>query len=186
MKYFACTILLVILCGCTNAVQSGHNTALDSLDLTQMTDRMASSIAGSSAVQQAIARHGGSIRVVVQPVENEMTAEILPRGQADMFTARVRYLLSKHDRLQFTWIMNRDAFYALRQRELEVDLGPAPDAINPDYALTARFRTLTKEDSKMRSSAYLCVYELSNLSDRTILWTDKYEVKKIAVKGFLD
>ena len=122
----------------------------------------------------------------MQPVENEMTAEILPRGQAEMFTARVRYLLSKHDPAQFTWIMNRDTFYQLRQRELEMDLGPAPDAIDPQYALTARFRTLTKEDSTMRSSAYLCVYELSNLANRTILWTDKYEVKKTAVKGFLD
>ena len=186
MKYFLVTLSLFVLLGCGSAVQSGHNTALDSLDLTQMTDRMAASIAGSSAVQQAIASHGGSIRVVVQPVENEMTAEILPRGQADMFTARVRYLLSKQDRGQFTWIMNRDAFYELRKRELEMDLGPSPEAINPDYALTARFRTLTKEDSKMRSSAYLCVYELSNLVDRTILWTDKYEVKKTAVKGFLD
>ena len=185
MKYLLPTLCFFVL-GCGSAVQSGHNTALDSLDLTQMTDRMAAGIAGSSAVQQAIASHGGSIRVVVQPVENEMTAEILPRGQADMFTARVRYLLSKQDRGQFTWIMNRDAFYELRKRELEMDLGPSPEAINPDYALTAHFRTLTKEDSKMRSSAYLCVYELSNLLDRTILWTDKYEVKKTAVKGFLD
>jgi hypothetical protein len=186
MRYLASVIPSLFLFGCGSAVQSGHNTALDSLDLTQKTDRMAASIAGSSDVQQAIAGHGGSIRVVVQPVENEMTAEILPRGQADMFTARVRYLLSKHDRGQFTWIMNRDAFYELRKRELEMDLGPAPEAINPDYALTAHFRTLTKEDSKMRSSAYLCVYELSNLIDRTVLWTDKYEVKKTAVKGFLD
>jgi hypothetical protein len=30
------------------------------------------------------------------------------------------------------------------------------------------------------------VYELTNLEDRTLLWTDKYEVKKVAVKGFLD
>ena len=74
----------------------------------------------------------------------------------------------------------------MRQRELEVDLGPAPGAINPDYALTAHFRTLTHENSQMRSSAYLCVFELTNLNDRTILWTDKYEVKKTAVKEFLD
>jgi hypothetical protein len=45
---------------------------------------------------------------------------------------------------------------------------------------------MTKEDASMRTSAYLCVYELTNLQDRTVLWTDKYEVKKKAVKGFLD
>ena len=178
-------VLMMLLSGCGSAVQSGHNTALDSIDLQQMTDRMAASIAGNPSVQAAIAREG-PLKIVVQPVENEMTAEILPRGQADAFTARVRYLLSQRAGNRFTFIMNRDTFYELRKRELDVDLGPAPDAINPDYALVAKFRTLTHENSKMRSSAYLCVYELSNLLDRTVLWTDKYEVKKSAVKQFLD
>ncbi|HEX4796404.1 MAG TPA: hypothetical protein VH370_21625 [Humisphaera sp.] len=178
-------LILLVAGGCTNAVQSGRNTALDSMDLTQMTDQMAASISASPKVQAAIARTG-PLKIVVQPVQNEMTAEVLPRGQADAFTGRVRDLLSKQAHDKFIWIMNRDAFYALRQRELEVDLGPSPEAINPDYALTARFLTLTHETSKMRTSAYLCVFELTNLNDRTLLWSDKYEVKKTAVKEFLD
>ena len=116
-----------------------------------------------------------------------MTAEVLPRGPAEAFTARVRTLLSKHNPGQFEWIMNRDAYYRLRQQELAgVELGPSPDAVNPQYALTAKFSSLTAEDSKRRSSYYLCVYELTDLQHRTLLWSDKYEVKKIAVKGFLD
>jgi hypothetical protein len=96
-------------------------------------------------------------------------------------------LLARHAPDKFTWIMNRDAFYRLRDRELEgMDLGPSPDAINPEYALTATFSSLTSEDAKRRSSYYLCVYELTNLQDRTLLWSDRYEVKKQAVKGFLD
>jgi len=185
LRFALALALLVLAGGCTSAVQSGQNTALDSMDLTQMTDQMAASISGSAKVQAAIARTG-PLKIVVQPVQNEMTAEILPRGQADAFTARVRVLLSKQAHDKFTWIINRDAFYALRQRELEIDLGPAPDAINPGYALTAHFRTLTHETSQMRSSAYLCVFELTNLNDRSVLWTDKYEVKKTAMKGFLD
>jgi hypothetical protein len=82
--------------------------------------------------------------------------------------------------------MNRDAFYRLRQQELDVDLGPSPEAIDPRYALQARFRSLTDEDVKHRSSYYLCVYELMDLQTRNILWSGKYEVKKVAVKGFLD
>jgi hypothetical protein len=75
----------------------------------------------------------------------------------------------------------------LRGRELEgIDLGPSPDAVNPQYALTAKFSTLTKEDAKRRSAYYLCVYELTNLQDRSVLWTGSYEVKKNAVKEFLD
>ena len=172
--------------GCTSAVQSGHNTALDGTDLVRMTDDMARKILGDPEVQAAIEREG-RLKVVVQPVENRMTAEVLPRGPAQTFTARVRTLLSRHARDRFLWVMNRDTFYSLRGQELEgVDLGPAPEAVNPQYALTAIFSSITNESSKARSSYYLCVYELTNLQDRTVLWTDKYEVKKRAVKGFLD
>ena len=91
-----------------------------------MTDDMAMKIVADPEVQAAIAREG-PLKVVVQPVENRMTAEVLPRGPAEAFTARVRSLLSKHAPDRFTWVMNRDAFYRLRGRELEgVDLGPRP------------------------------------------------------------
>ena len=179
--------LLPILPGCTSAVQSGYTTALDATDLVAMTDDMSRKIAADPEVQRAIEREG-QLRVVVQPVENLMTAEVLPRGPAETYTARVRSLLSRHAPDRFLWVMNRDAFYRLRERELEggMDLGPSPDAIDPKYALQAKFSSLTDESSKRRTSYYLCVYELTNLEDRTILWTDKYEVKKTAVKGFLD
>ena len=178
--------LLPSASGCASAVQAGHNTALDATDLVRMTDDMARKILADPEVQAAIGREG-RLKVVVQPVENRMTAEVLPRGPAQTFTARVRTLLGKHAPDRFTWVMNRDAFYSLRGRELEgVDLGPSPEAVDPQYALTAIFSSLTDESSKGRSSYYLCVYELTNLQDRTVLWTDKYEVRKRAVKGFLD
>jgi hypothetical protein len=175
----------LLIPGCTTAVQSGYSTALDATDLVAMTDDMSRKIVADPEVQAAIAREG-QLRVVVQPVENRMTAEVLPQGPAEVFTARVRSLLSRHAPDRFLWVMNRDAFYRLRGRELDVELGPAPDAIDPQYALTATFSSLTNETSKGRSSYYLCVYELTNLEDRSILWSDKYEVKKAAVKGFLD
>ena len=186
----AAAVLLALLSfstGCTTAVQSGYSTALDATDLVAMTDDMARKIAADPEVQRAIEEEG-QLRVVVQPVENLMTAEVLPRGPAETYTARVRSLLSRHAPDRFLWVMNRDAFYRLRGRELEggVDLGPSPEAIDPRYALQAKFSSLTDESSKRRTSYYLCVYELTNLEDRTILWSDKYEVKKTAVKGFLD
>jgi hypothetical protein len=147
---------------------------------------MAMQIVGDPDVQAAIAKQG-SLKVVILPVENRMRAEVLPQGQAEAFVARVRTLLARHAPDKFTWIMNRDTFYRLRDRELEgVDLGPAPDAVSPDYALSAVFSSLADEDAKHRSSYYVCRYELTDLRDRTVLWTGSYEVKKIAVKGFLD
>jgi hypothetical protein len=183
-----CAVLLACAAGgCASAVKVGHNTALDATDLVRMTDDMAAKILAEPKVQEAVVREG-QLRVVVQPVENLMIAEVLPRGPAETFTARVRLLLSRHAPDKFLWVMNRDAFYHLRARELEggIDLGPSPDAVQPKYALTAKFSSLTDESSKRRTSYYLCVYELTNLEERTLLWTDKYEVKKAAVKGFLD
>ncbi len=171
------------LYGCASAVSQGHNTALDSVDLITMTDQMARSIAGSPGVQDAT--RTTKMTVVVQPVENRLTGEILPEGQAEMFTARVRTLLSKHGADQYVWCMNRDAFYRLR-RERDMDLGPAPDRIQPEYALTATFSSLTDETSKQRTASYLCAYRLTSLKTGATLWTDKYEVKKTAVKGMLD
>jgi hypothetical protein len=172
--------------GCNTAVSSGHNTALDSVDLVKMTDQMASSLATDPRVNQEIAAHG-PLTVVCEPVENELTGEILPHGQAVAFTARVRDLLSQKAPDRFTWIMNRDEFYELRNQELNgVSLGPSPEAVQPRYALHAVFQSLTQEDLEHRSSYYLCVYRLTDLQDRVVLWSGKYEVKKNEVKGFLD
>lgn len=186
---FRAPLLLLLGClavtGCTNAIESGHNTLLSGVDLEQMTDKMARSIVADPKVQDAIRSEGG-LKVVVQPVENRLTAEILPRGQAEGFTARVRALLSQRNPTQFTWVLNRDDFYDLRGKELDVPLGPAPEAVNPRYALTAVFSSLTHETSKGRSDFYVCRYELSDLQTRNVLWTDSYQVKKSAVKGFLD
>ena len=182
---FICGVTF-LLAGCSSAVSQGHNTALSGVDLVQMTDDMAMKIAGDPQVQAAIAAKG-ALKVVVLPVENQMRAEVLPQGQAEAFVGRVRTLLARHAPQDFTWIMNRDTFYRLRGKELEgVEPGPSPDAISPDYSLTAVFTSLADEDAKHRSSFYICRYELADLKDRTVLWTESYEVKKIAVKGMLD
>jgi hypothetical protein len=173
----------MLLGGCASAVSSGHNTALDSVDLVQMTDAMARSLAGEGRVNNALQR-SGKLTVVVQPVENRLTGEVLPPGQAEAFVARVRALLSKHAPDKFAWCMNRDDFYKLRGRE--IDPGPDPDRVQPEYALTARFMSLTDESSHHRTAAYLCSYSLTSLKTGDVLWMDKYEVKKMAVKGFLD
>lgn len=178
--------IAALACGCASAVSAGTNTSLNGDDLVRMTDRMSMSILASQGVQRAIAKDG-RLRVVIQPVENYMTGEILPAGPKQAFVARVRELLAAHAPDKFQWIMNRADYYAVRARELETrDLGPNPDAIQPNYALTARFDSLTNENSKLRSSGYLCTYQLTDLRTRETLWTDKYEVKKTAVKGFLD
>jgi len=186
LSAFICGSIFLLCSGCTSAVQSGTNTALSGVDLVQMTDDMAMKIVADPQVQAAIAKEG-ALKIVIQPVENRMRAEVLPSGQAEAFVVRLRALLAKHAPDQFTWVTNRETFYRLRGRELEgIDPGPAPDAVSPDYSLSAVFSSLADENAKVRSSYYVCRYELTDLRDRRVLWTGSYDVKKVAVKGFLD
>lgn len=176
----------MIITGCASATAVGFNPGLSGVDLQRMTDEMAESIAGDPQVQQAIAEQG-PIRVVLLPVENYMTGEVLPAGQRHAFVARVRSLLAKQAPGQFVWIANRDAYHYARQMELEgVEPGPDPDALQPRYALTARFDSLANVDARTRSNSYLCAYELIDLENREVLWQDRYELKRTAVRGFLD
>ncbi len=180
--------LLLFLSGCATAVSAGVNPALDGADLIAITDDIAAQLGGSPAVAEAIEANGGRpLRVVVQPVVNMLRAEVIPKGPADAFTARVRMLLSRTARDRFVWVMNRDAYYSLRAAELDgIDLGPAPEAVDPDYALTATFHSLSDENRAGRTSYYLCVYDLTDLRSRQQLWSGRYEIRKSAVRQFLD
>lgn len=178
--------LILALAGCSSAISSGSNTALDSFDLKAMTSEMEQSIMACPAVQQEIAANG-ALKIVCEPVTNEMTGEILPAGQARAYTAQIRSLLSQTAPDKFTWIMNRNEFYKLRNDELNhVDLGPDPNATNPQWALVAVFNSITNEDENHRSAFYQCVYSITSLDHRTVLWSHPYRVKKNAVKAFLD
>lgn len=172
-----------LVSGCGTAVSNGRSTALAGDDLQRITSDMAQKIAADPEVAAAIGREG-ALPTVVLPVENQMTGEILPRGQAAAFTTRLRTLLSQQMPGKFVFVLNRDDFYMLRNAEL--DKGPAPESIQPRYALHARFQTLTKDSRDRRSVYYLCVYEITDISNRVSLWTGSYEMKKAVVKGFLD
>lgn len=181
----AVALLVLGLAGCAGAGGAGRSTALDGFDLEQMTSQMAISIASDPRVRAEIEQRG-PLRIVVMPVVNEMRAEVLPTGASYAFTARIRTLLSRQMPTEFVWILNRDAFYSKRSELEGVDLGPAPGAIDPRYALVARFYSLTDEDRKQRSSDYLCAFELTDLEGRTVLWSDRYSTRKQVRRGSLD
>jgi hypothetical protein len=183
--------VILLLCllgvgGCGSAVSTGKNTSLDSTDLVTMTNDMAAEIEASPAVRRAFSEQG-PLKIVVEPVVNQMRAEVLPASSADLFTARVRTLIARHDPDRFVWVMNKSAFYRMRGKELDgVSLGPSPEAVNPQYDLTATFTSLADENGAGRTDYYVCNYQLANLTDRSVLWTHAYQVKKRAGRGFLD
>jgi hypothetical protein len=177
----------ITVAGCASALKNAHGTALSGVDLVSMTDDMAGRIGSDPQINAAFARNG-PLKIVVMPVVNELQAEVIPSGQAYAFTGRLRALLAKHAPERFTWIMNRDAFNDLqrRERDLQIDPGPSPDRVQPEFALTATFSSLTNENKDRRDSFYVCSFSLTDLRDRSILWNGTYDLKKQAVRGFLD
>ena len=185
MRYVV-LMLAMTLAGCGNAVRTGTSAALSGFDLEEIATTMAQSIAADPEVQAAQASEG-PLTVVVLPVENRLRGQVLPLGQARAFTASVRQLLSEAQPDGFTWVNNRDTFYALRRRELEgFDPGPAPEAVSPEYALQATFTSLANDNRRYRTSDYVCDFSLVSLQDRQVLWADAYNVRKFADKNFLD
>ena len=49
---------IALISSCKSATESGHNTALDSIDLIKMTDDMAMKIASDPEVQKAMPKTG--------------------------------------------------------------------------------------------------------------------------------
>jgi PBP1b-binding outer membrane lipoprotein LpoB len=191
MRFFLIVLLFLAgltgFAGCSSedALKHGQSTALDSVDMTSMTDQMARSLTGDSKIRE-IAANEGKLTVVMTPAVNELTGEILPAGQAELFTARVRALLSQHAKETFIFCIERDMYYRLRQREIGIDLGPVPDRVQPKFAFTATFKSLTDETRHKRTSYYLCVYELTRLDNGLVVWSDRYEVKKQIFKDMFD
>lgn len=103
----------------------------------------------------------------------------------DIFLGRVKTNLAKmsHGRVQL--IENRDRFHQLRNQELEGanerdDFGqgggntarPAPAAIQPDFILHGVARDLPNGGTNF----YQLEFDLTNLRNRTIVWTNEYDV----------
>ena len=179
------SLLLLLTAGCGGPLTSGTTLSLTGDDVQRMAGQMVTSITGDTEVQEVLNRPG-PMDVVVLPVRNRLTGEVLPPGQAYLFTAKLRNELGRVRPDAFRWVANRDDYYRLRASELAVPPGPSPDAVQPEYALQATFRSLVSDDKRRRETYYLCEFELTDLADRETLWTDAYEVEKQARRGFLD
>src|SRR5689334_24018523 len=143
LSAFICGLLFLCSCAGNNtAVSHGKSTALDSANLVEMTEDMTAKILADPDVQSELAKKG-KLKIVIQPVENRMVGEVLPRGAKEAYVARLRSLLQERAPQKFAWVMNRDNWYALREKEL--DRGPDPERVQPEYALTARFSSITDE-----------------------------------------
>jgi hypothetical protein len=176
-------------CQRTAVNRERQTTQLDSYDMVAMTNKMAASILADGRVQAALA--GGPLKIVIKPVTN-LTNDVIPDNEAELFVARLQGLLAKQPALadRFVWCINRADYEKLRKQELpEERLGPSEDRVMPEYALYAEFLADTRVTQDARRDTYLCAYKLTRISGNgagAILWEDQYETSKAIEKGFLD
>jgi hypothetical protein len=185
----AALCLLAAACNTTAVNKDAKTTQLDSYDMVTMTNQMADSIIADARIHAAWA--AGPLKIVIKPVEN-LTNDIIPDNQGELFVARLQSLLSKQPGLRerFVWCINRADYEKLRKEEIpEAKLGPSEDRIIPEYALYAEFHADTRVTRSTRSDTYLCVYKLTRISngnEGAILWSGEYQTSKAVQRGFLD
>ncbi len=186
-------VLILAMCllwaGCQSTAvnRERQTTQLDSYDMVAMTNKMAASILADGRVQAAMA--GGPLKIVIKPVTN-LTNDVIPDNEAEVFVARLQGLLAKQPTLadRFVWCINRADYEKLRKQELP-GLGPSEDRVVPEFALYAEFLADTRVTRDARRDTYLCAYKLTRISGSgagAILWEDQYETSKAVTKGFLD
>jgi hypothetical protein len=168
--------LALLSCACASDPPVARTTFLDSVDLIEMTDRMAQSF---SLDEDIAGRDGDSESWVVSMnrIENH-TNQIIPEREKWLYVARLRALLDRSTlsrERNLTWIIPPG-----RWAMLQDELGPAPATLRlqPTHQLTGEFTALTNTSGQGRSDSYLAEYHLFSLDDGRMIWSDHWEAKR--------
>ena len=152
-----------------------RDRGLQSTDVVRASDQMAMDLL--ALPEMSASEHKWTI--VVDHVENRTGSN---NFDLDIFLERLRVNLAKHGKGRVQLIENRAKLQDLQNRELEQerdDFGqgagtsPGPAGIQPDYSLYGRIMEMPNRGT----SYYLCEFTLSDLRNRTQVWTNAYEVR---------
>lgn len=164
--------------GCASGPPVVRTTFLQSVDLVEMTDRMAASLAEAPAITD---RTPDSPRWVVSMdrIVNR-TNQVIPDGQKWLYVARLRGLLARTDlarEASIMWVMP-PAQWSRVAGELDDPREPLELRTPPTHQLTGTFLAQTLTSAAGRSDTYVCSYQLIDLSDGSLVWEDAWEVKR--------
>ena|SRR5436190_5705699 len=172
--------LLLFLAGC--GAPKANTTFLQSVDLVNMTDRMAESFAHDDIIGRRTPSDDPWVISIFRVVNH--TNQVIPDREKWLYIARLRALLAQSNlaaQRHIIWIIPPERWPMVAE-ELGVSKEPYGLRMNPTHQLTADFLALTNTSGKGRSDAYLCDYQLLDLRSGQIVWEDKWEVKR-AISG---
>jgi hypothetical protein len=159
-----------------------QTTFLRSVDLIDMTDKMAQSFASDPVIGQRSAADQPWVISISRVVNH--TNQIIPDREKWLYIARLRAMLAQSDiakQRSIIWIIPPER-WSMVSEELGVSEEPYGLRMNPTHQLTAEFHALTNTSGKGRSDAYLCDYQLLDLNSGAIVWEGSWEVKR-AITG---
>ncbi len=146
-----------------------RDRGLQSKDVVQASDEMAMKMLGDEELN----RSRDQWLMVVDRVDNQT---VNARHNLDIFLQRLQTNLARHGKGRVQLIQNRAKLRDLQSRELEVertDGQPGPKGIQPDYSLSATVSELPNRGT----SYYYVQFEVTDLRDRRLAFTDAYEVR---------
>lgn len=168
--------------GCAGGPPEVRTTFLRAVDLIEMTDRMAASLAGAPAITE---RGPDSDRWVVsmERISNR-TNQLIPDGEKWLYVARLRSRLAAADlsnRTNLVWVMPPERWAEVVD-ELDDPREPLELRTPPTHQLTGTFLALTTTSGAGRSDTTVSSYQLVDLATGELVWEDAWEVKR-AVSG---
>lgn len=163
------------LVGC-GAPPKARTTFLTSVDLVDMTDRMASSFARTPEIARRTPRDRPWV-ISIARITNH-TNQLISDNERWAYIGRMRALLTGaqiSDRRALVWIVPPER-WPIVASELGV-IGEPPDLRRPPtHLMTGEFATLTETAADGRSDAYVCSFQLVDLIAGTIVWEDSWEI----------
>jgi hypothetical protein len=148
-----------------------RDRGLQSKDVVQASDEMAMKLLADRDLNAS----KDQWTIVVGNVKNDT---VNARHSLDIFLERLKVNLARHGKGRVQLIQNRADYRDRQAGELEIEPGshagqPGPKGIQPDYQLDAKVMELPNRGT----SYYLMEFSLNNMGNRTIAWTDAYEVR---------
>lgn len=172
-----CVSALLTLGGCGGPPKV-QTTFLRSVDLIDMTDRMAQSFANDEVIGKRSSTDTPWVISIYRVVNN--TNQIIPDREKWLYVGRLRAMLAQSDlakQRSIIWVIPPERWHFVAE-ELGVSDEPYGLRMKPTHQLTADFGALTNTSGRGRTDAYLCDYQLLDLNSGTIAWEDKWEVKR--------
>jgi len=153
---------------------------LRSVDLVDMTDRMAESFAQSEVIRQRTPDDEPWVISIYRVINH--TNQIIPDREKWLYIGRLRGMLSRSDvsqRNALIWIVPPERWPNIAEAmNADVNAEPRHLRMQPTHVLTAQFNALTTTSGSGRTDTYLCAYELLELDTGKITWQDRWEVKR--------